>query len=155
VGGVGGSRAQAENPTGLHRRRFTLPTEWDGRRVTLTIGSAESVVYVWVNGAPVGMGKDSRLPSEFEITPHLVAGENTIALAVVQWSDATWLEDQDQWWLPGLHRSVSLTCTAPTWIADLALRPSLGSDGAATLDASCASGSRGARSGLEGRVRAV
>ena len=126
----------AENPTGLYRRRFDLPAGWDGRRVTLTIGSAESVVYVWVNGAPVGMGKDSRLPSEFEITPHLVPGENAIALAVVQWSDATWLEDQDQWWLPGLHRSVTLTATGPTWIADVALRPVLGAKpGEATLDA--------------------
>ncbi len=103
--------------------------------MTLTIGSAESVVYAWVNGVAVGMGKDSRLPSEFEITPHLVAGENSVALAVVQWSDASWLEDQDQWWLPGMHRSVVLTCTAPTWIADLALVPALGENGAATLDA--------------------
>ena len=125
----------AQNPTGLFRRRFVIPAAWSGRRVTLTIGSAESVVYAWVNGMPVGMGKDSRLPSEFEITEQLVAGENTLALAVVQWSDATWLEDQDQWWLPGLHRSVSLTCTAPTWIADLALQPALGEAGAATLDA--------------------
>lgn len=126
----------AENPTGLYRRRFALPEEWDGRRVTLTVGSAESVVHVWVNGAPVGMGKDSRLPSEFEITPHLVPGENVVALAVVQWSDASWLEDQDQWWLPGLHRSVMLTATGRTWIADLALQPLLGArPGEATLDA--------------------
>ncbi len=124
-----------KNPTGLFRRSFEVPVAWCGRRVTLTIGSAESVVYAWVNGVAVGMGKDSRLPSEFEITANLVEGENTIALAVVQWSDASWLEDQDQWWLPGLHRSVSLTCAAPTWIADLALRPSLGEAGAATLDA--------------------
>lgn len=126
----------AENPTGLYRRTFHLPEGWAGRRVTLTVGSAESVVYVWVNGAPVGMGKDSRLPSEFEITPQLVAGENVVALAVVQWSDATWLEDQDQWWLPGLHRSVTLTATGRTWIADLALRPALAEvPGEATLDA--------------------
>jgi beta-galactosidase len=123
------------NPTGLLRRSFEIPAAWQGRRVTLTVGSAESVVYAWVNGAPVGMGKDSRLPSEFEISAHLAVGENTIALAVVQWSDASWLEDQDQWWLPGLHRSVSLICTAPTWIADLVLRPSLGEAGAATLEA--------------------
>jgi beta-galactosidase len=123
-----------KNPTGLFRRRFTLPAGWEGRRVTLTIGSAESVVYVWLNGAPVGMGKDSRLPSEFDVTPHLIAGENAIALAVVQWSDASWLEDQDQWWLPGLHRSVALTCTDATWIADLALRATPAPDGG-TLDA--------------------
>jgi beta-galactosidase len=109
-----------KNPTGVHRRRFEVPAEWLARRVTLTVGSAESVVYVWVNGVAIGMGKDSRLPSEFDVTRHLVAGENTVALAVVQWSDASWLEDQDQWWLPGLHRSVTLTCTARTWIADCA-----------------------------------
>jgi beta-galactosidase len=133
-----------QNPTGLFRRRFAVPAAWLGRRVTLTIGSAESVVYAWVNGAPVGMGKDSRLPSEFEIAEHLAVGENTIALAVVQWSDASWLEDQDQWWLPGLHRSVSLTSTAPTWIADIALRPSLGEAGAATLEAELRVGFSGA-----------
>jgi beta-galactosidase len=114
------------NPTGLHRRRFVLPETWRGRRVTLTVGSAESVVYAFVNGAPVGMGKDSRLPNEFELGDRLVPGENVVALAVVQWSDASWLEDQDQWWLPGLHRSVFLTCTGPAWIADLALRAAPG-----------------------------
>jgi beta-galactosidase len=104
--------------------------------VTLTVGSAESVVYAWVNGVPVGMGKDSRLPSEFDVTAQLVPGENAVALAVVQWSDATWLEDQDQWWLPGLHRSVVLTCTDRTWIADCAVAASLDvASGAGRLDA--------------------
>lgn len=110
-----------QNPTGLYRRRFELPASWSERRTTLTIGSAESVVYVFVNGIPVGMSKDSRLPAEFDVTEHVVTGENVVALAVVQWSDASWLEDQDQWWLPGLHRSVFLTSTPRTWIADVSL----------------------------------
>jgi beta-galactosidase len=113
------------NPTGLFRRRFTLPAGWRARRTTLTVGSAESVVYVFVNGAPVGMGKDSRLPSELDVSAHLVDGENVVALAVVQWSDASWLEDQDQWWLPGLHRSVTLTSTPHAYLADVALRAGL------------------------------
>ncbi|MCC6641012.1 MAG: DUF4981 domain-containing protein [Deltaproteobacteria bacterium] len=116
----------ARNPTGLLRRRFSLPAGWAGRRTTLSIGSAESIVYVWLNGVAVGFGKDSRLASEFDLGPHLVDGENVLALAVVQWSDATWLEDQDQWWLPGLHRSVSLVSTPHTWIADVALRATPG-----------------------------
>lgn len=114
------------NPTGLFRRRFTLPEAWHGRRTLLRVGSAESVVYVWLNGVPIGFGKDSRLASEFDLTAHLVDGENTLALAVVQWSDATWLEDQDQWWLAGLHRSLELVSTAPTFVADLALRATPG-----------------------------
>lgn len=110
-----------KNPTGIYRRRFRVPAAFRDRRVTLSIGSAESVVYAWVNGAPVGLGKDSRLASEFDVTAHLVDGENVLALAVVQWSDASWLEDQDQWWLPGLHRSVELVATPRTWIADVSL----------------------------------
>ncbi|RIL01405.1 MAG: beta-galactosidase [Proteobacteria bacterium] len=133
-----------KNPTGLFRRRFALPRAWDGRRVTLTIGSAESVVYVWVNGVAVGMGKDSRLPSEFDVTAHVAPGENAIALAVVQWSDATWLEDQDQWWLPGLHRSVTLTCTDRTWIADLALRAAAPERGEGVVEAELRVGFSGA-----------
>src|ERR1700722_15640085 len=70
-----------ENPTGLYRTAFTLPGDWDGRRVVLHVGAAESVLYVWLNGQPVGMGKDSRLPQEFDLTPYLAAGGNVLACA--------------------------------------------------------------------------
>lgn len=116
------------NPTGVYRRTFTLPAGWKGRRVELRVGSAESVVTAWVNGELVGMGKDSRLPSSFDITPHLRRGRNRVGLVVVQWSDASWLEDQDQWWLGGLHRSVELVSTPATWLAEVALVPGLAVD---------------------------
>lgn len=118
----------ADNPTGLYRRTFRVPAAWKGRRVELSIGSAESVVMVWVNGAFIGVGKDSRLPSTFDLTAALRRGVNVVALAVVQWSDASWLEDQDQWWLGGLHRSVELTATPLTWLADVGLIPGLCDD---------------------------
>ncbi len=122
------------NPTGLYRRTVRLPSAWRGRRVVLRVGAAESLVRVWVNGVEVGFGKDSRLPSEWDVTAHLRRGANTIALAVVGWSDASWLEDQDQWWMPGIHRSVSLVSTAPVWLADAALIGGLTGDGTGTLD---------------------
>ncbi len=127
-----------ENPTGLYRRTFRLSPAWKGRRVVLRVGAAESVVHAWVNGVEVGFGKDSRLPSEWDVTSLLRRGVNTVALAVVQWSDATWLEDQDQWWLAGIHRSVSLVSTAPVWVADAALLPGRTSDGTGTVDATVA-----------------
>jgi beta-galactosidase len=108
-----------ENPTGLYRTGFSLPDDWDGRRVVLHVGAAESVLYVWLNGAAVGMGKDSRLPQEFDLTPYLVAGENLLACAVVKWSDASFIEDQDQWWMGGIFRHVFLYATGPTFIADV------------------------------------
>jgi beta-galactosidase len=108
-----------ENPTGLYRTRFTLPEAWDGRRVVLHVGGAESVLYVWLNGAAVGMGKDSRLPQEFDLSPFLTAGENLLCCAVVKWSDASFIEDQDQWWMGGIHRGVFLYSTAQAYIADV------------------------------------
>ena len=112
--------APDENPTGLYRTPFHVPADWDGRRIVLQIGGAESVLYVWVNGVPVGMGKDSRLPHEFDVTALVRPGaDNLLACAVVKWSDASFIEDQDQWWMGGLHRDVTLYATAPTHIADL------------------------------------
>ncbi len=96
------------NPTGLYRTGFRVPRGWSRRRTILHIGGAESVVSVWVNGSFVGMGKDSRLPSEFDIGPWLRSGPNVLALQVVRWSDASWIEDQDHWWMAGLHREVFL-----------------------------------------------
>ncbi len=89
----------------------------------LQVGGAESVLYVWVNGAAVGMGKDSRLPQAFDVTELVRFGtENLVALAVVKWSDASYVEDQDQWWMGGVHRDVTLWSTGQTWIEDVFAR---------------------------------
>jgi beta-galactosidase len=109
-----------ENPTGLYRTNFHVPVDWDGRRIVLQVGGAESVLYVWVNGRPVGMGKDSRLPHEFDVTALIRPGtDNLLACVVVKWSDASFIEDQDQWWMGGIHRDVTLYATAPVHIADV------------------------------------
>jgi len=117
-----------ENPTGLYRLRFELPRAWAGRRVVLHVGGAESVLYVHVNGRPVGMSKDSRLPAEFDVTPFLVEGENLLAAMVVRWSDGSFLEDQDHWWMAGIHRSVYLYATGETYIADVKVEAGLADD---------------------------
>lgn len=113
----------ADNPTGLYRTQFTVPTDWDGRRTILHIGGAESVLYVWVDGQPVGLAKDTRLPSEFDLTPHVRAGgTHTLAAAVVKWSDASFVEDQDQWWMGGIHREVYLYSQAKLYLEDVFVR---------------------------------
>ncbi|MDQ3385494.1 MAG: DUF4981 domain-containing protein [Actinomycetota bacterium] len=109
-----------ENPTGVHRRSVALPGGWRGKRVVLHVGGAESVLYVHVDGIPVGMGKDSRLPSELDLTDLVVPGVPfELALTVVRWSDATYLEDQDHWYHAGLHRSVALLAIPQVHIADV------------------------------------
>jgi len=115
-----------ENPTGLYRRMFTVPADWVGRRTVLHIGAAESVLAVWVDGVPVGLAKDSRLPSEFDLTPYVRAGEtHTLAAVVVKWSDASFVEDQDHWWMAGIHREVYLYSQATHYIEDLFVRGDL------------------------------
>jgi beta-galactosidase len=109
-----------ENPTGVHRRTVLVPQAWAGRRIVLHVGGAESVLYVHVDGRPVGMGKDSRLPHELDLSDHLVPGTPAeLCLTVVRWSDATYLEDQDHWHHGGLHREVFLYATSPLHVADL------------------------------------
>lgn len=109
-----------DNPTGIYTREFTIPREWKGRRVVLHFGGAESVLYVYVNGREVGMSKDTRLPSEFDITDFVQAGrKNRVTAVVVKWSDATFVEDQDQWWMGGLHREVYLYSTAAIYLRDV------------------------------------
>lgn len=78
---------------------------------------------VWVNGHQVGYTQDSRLPAEFDITPQLqLDGPQVLALQVIKWSDASYLEDQDMWWLGGLHRPVYLRCKGTTQLTDFFLK---------------------------------
>ncbi|MGH0052227.1 MAG: sugar-binding domain-containing protein, partial [Sphaerochaetaceae bacterium] len=97
-----------ENPTGVYLKHFSIDENWSNRRTILKVGSAESYLEVYLNGTFIGMSKDSRLPASFDLTPSLVHGKNTLVLVVVRYSDASYVEDQDQWWFGGLHRSVYL-----------------------------------------------
>jgi len=98
------------NPVSSYRTRFTVPSEWKGRRIILRFDGVYSAYYVWVNGQKVGYAQDSCLPSEFDITDQLRAegGENVLAVEVYRWSDGSYLEDQDMFRLSGIFRDVSI-----------------------------------------------
>jgi beta-galactosidase len=97
------------NPTGDHRRRFDLPPGWPASgRILLRFDGLESLGRVWLNGDEVGIVRGSRLRQEFDVTDSVRAGENTLVVRVHQWSAMSYIEDQDQWWLPGLFREVTL-----------------------------------------------
>ncbi len=110
----------AANPTGVYERDVDVPADWAGRRVILHVGAAESVVLVRVAGVDLGVGKDSHLASEFDVTAAVRPGERcSIRLTVVKWSDATFLEDQDQWWHAGITRPVFLYSTGRLYLSDV------------------------------------
>jgi beta-galactosidase len=118
-----------ENPTGIYERDFDLPLSWDNKRVVLHLGGFESVAVITVNGVEVGMTKDSRLAAEFDITSVVKRDRNVMRIAVTKWSDATYIEDQDQWWHGGITRSVKLYATEQVFIEKFATTAGLKSDG--------------------------
>jgi beta-galactosidase len=116
------------NPTGVYRRTFSVPSSWNGRRTILHVGSAESFLDVYVNGTHAGFSKDTRLPAEFDVTDLLAEGENLLVLVVVRYSDASFVEDQDQWWYGGLHRSLFLYSRPAFHLCDLTVTPQVADD---------------------------
>ena len=119
------------NPTGVYRRRFRVPRGWRRKRIVLGFGGVEGVLHVVLNGEPVGIGKDARTPAEFDVT-ELVRhdAENELVAAVVRWSDASFVEDQDQWWHAGISRDVYLDAGS---IDDVFARAA--ADGSLAIDA--------------------
>ena len=109
-----------ENPTGDYRVRFRLPDGWDAERTVLRFEGADSHLQVWVDGQELGSATGSRLPAEFDATAALAAGgpDHLLAVRVGQWSAASYLEDQDMWWLSGIFREVRLLARPAGAIGD-------------------------------------
>lgn len=106
------------NSVNAYRRTFEVPVTWAGRRVFLTFDGVNSFFDLWINGQKAGMGKDSRTPVEFDITPFVKPGRNLIALENFRWSDGSYLEDQDMWRMSGIFRDVYLWSPPDVHIRD-------------------------------------
>jgi beta-galactosidase/evolved beta-galactosidase subunit alpha len=124
-------RVPRENPTGAYRRTLRVPESWDGRQVRLRFEGVDSAFHLWVNGERVGYSEGARLPSEFDVTEHVEAGVNVVALRVYRWSNGSYLEDQDSWWLSGVFRDVYAYAPPATHVADVDVRTTLGAGDAA------------------------
>lgn len=118
-----------DNPTGSYWRRFEVPEKWDSQNIHVRFEGVDSAFHVYVNGEEVGYSQGARNPSEFDITEYLTPGENnTIATRVYQWSDGSYIEDQDQWWLSGMFRDVYLIPFAESSIRDYQIVPHVADD---------------------------
>ena len=92
------------------------------------------------------------MPSEFDITEFLRPGKNVIAVRVYQWSDGSYLEDQDMWWLSGIFRDVYLLSRPETHIADFFVKTQLDDqykDGVLTVETKLRNGSQKAVEGYQ------
>ncbi|CAL1138287.1 unnamed protein product [Cladocopium goreaui] len=119
-----------QNPTGLYRTVFNVsPEKVEGQRIHLVFHAVGSAVMVWVDGQYVGYSQDSMTAAEFDITnvlkqskkpadggdspsEALLSGQHrsdhVLVAMVPMFCDGSYLEDQDQWWLSGIHRPVEL-----------------------------------------------
>lgn len=93
---------------GFYRKSFTLNENFNGREIFLHFGAAKSALEVYVNGEFVGYSQGSMTPHEFNVTKVLKSGENIITAKLYRYSDGSYLEDQDMWWLCGIYREVYL-----------------------------------------------
>ena len=114
-----------ENEVGSYRRTFTIPADWEDRRVVICCEGVISFYYIWVNGHLLGYNQGSKTPAEWDITDKLKKGENTVALEVYRWSAGSYLECQDMWRLSGIERDVYLYSTPKQYIADYKVTSSL------------------------------
>ena len=102
-------KVPSENPAGLYRREFYLSSELKSEQNLIRFEGVDSAFYLWLNGEYVGYSQGSRLAAEFDLSDYLNYGEkNILAVKVIKWSDGSYLEDQDMWWLSGIFRDVYL-----------------------------------------------
>lgn len=113
------------NPVGSYIRTFEVPKNWDKDRVFISFQGVESAFNLWVNGKFVGYSEDTFTPSEFDISPYLVEGENKIAVEVIKWCSGSWIEDQDFWRLSGIFRDVYLFSYPQVHINDIFVKTEL------------------------------
>jgi beta-galactosidase len=116
------------NQVGSYRHKFTLPESWSGRRTFIVFGAVDSAFYLWINGKKVGYSQDSRTPAEFDITRYLQPGENLLAAEVYQYSDGSYLEDQDMFRMSGIFRDVYLLSADAIDLNDFWIKAGLADD---------------------------
>lgn len=95
------------NHVGSYQTKISVPSSWSGRRIFLCFEGVGSAFHLWIDGTPVGYSQDSRLDAEFDVSKVCKpGGEHIMSLRVYRFCDGSYLEDQDMWWISGVHRDV-------------------------------------------------
>ena len=116
-----------ENPCGLYVRHIQVegPAAFHWY---LNFEGVDSCFYLWVNGDFVGYSQVSHSTSEFDISSFLTAGDNTLAVLVLQWCDGSYLEDQDKLRMSGIFRDVYLLARPENHVRDFFVKESFEPD---------------------------
>ncbi len=125
------------NNVGTYKRDFDIPNDWKNKDIYLHFAGVSGAMYVYINGKMVGYNEGSKTPAEYNITKYIKSGKNQIAVQVLRWSDASYMEDQDFWRLSGIERDVYLRADNPIAINDFRIGSDLVNaykDGAFSID---------------------
>ncbi|MFW6266179.1 MAG: glycoside hydrolase family 2 TIM barrel-domain containing protein [Halanaerobiales bacterium] len=115
----------SDNPAGVYQQSFYLEEDWLKKEIFLRFEGVDSAFYVWLNGEKIGYSQGSRLSAEFNLTDKVTKGENILIVKVLKWSDGSYLEDQDMWWLSGIFRDVYLYALPSVHIFDFKIETEL------------------------------
>ena len=110
-----------DNPCGVYQRQFELDEVWG--KVYFVFEGVASCAFLYVNGQEVGFTQGSHLPAEFDITPYVHAGTNTVRVQVLKWCCGSYLEDQDFFRMNGIFRDVYILQRPEGHIADVEMIP--------------------------------
>lgn len=106
------------NPVGSYRKSFSLPEEWNDKRVFIHFDGVYSCAFVWINGNYVGYSQSANTDAEFDITQYVHSGDNNVSVQVFRWCDGSYLEGQDMFHMSGIHRDVYLYATPKVSVRD-------------------------------------
>ncbi len=112
-------------PVGIYKTSFSVPSKWSNEQVFIHFAGVQSAMYLYINGKQVGYHEDGMLPAEFDITSYVKKGKNEMIVQVLNWSDGSYLEDQDYWRLSGIYRDVYLFSTPKVRMRDFTVYPEL------------------------------
>ena len=113
------------NPTASYVKYFTVPETMKNQPLYISFQGVESGFALWLNGEYIGYSEDSFTPSEFELTPYLVEGENKLSVKVFKWTAGSWCEDQDMFRFSGIFRDVYLFTIPEVHVWDMKIQTNL------------------------------
>ncbi len=117
--------SHSKNEVGIYRRTFVLPENYAGKQIFIHFGAVKSAFFLYINGKRIGYSQGSMTPAEFNITDFVRQGENQVTAEVYRYSDGTYLEDQDMWFLSGIYREVYLFAEKNYCLWDIFAKTSL------------------------------
>ncbi len=114
-----------KNEIGVYRREFEMPESYEGKEIFIHFGAVKAGFFLYINGRRVGYSQGSMTPAEFRITDYVRTGKNQITVEVYRYTDGTYLEDQDMWFLSGIYRDVYVYAEEKLCVRDFFANASL------------------------------